>query len=110
MIHSRWRYLGLIVLLGVYFIQAVSAAPYHSVTFDEQYYLTPGYVYLTQHDLRFHHDQNPPLFEAILATPLLARSDIHLPRDHPACQIASRQRVESIVCCREQLKSSRNEQ
>ncbi len=84
---SRWRYLGLVILLGIYFAQPVAASPQHSVTFDEQYHLTPGYVYLTQHDLRFHHDQNPPLFEAILSAPLLARSDIHLPIDHPAYQL-----------------------
>ncbi len=65
----------------------MAASPWHSVTFDEQYHVTPGYVYLTQHDLRFHHDQNPPLFEAILAAPLLARSGIHLPIDHPAYQL-----------------------
>ncbi len=87
MIHSRWRYFGLIVLLGVYVAQVALASPQHSVTFDEQYHLTPGYVYLTQGDLRFHHDQNPPLFEAILAAPLLARSDLHLPIDHPAYQL-----------------------
>ena len=84
---SRWRYLGLVVLLGVYFAQSVAASPWHSVTFDEQYHLTPGYVYLTQRDLRFHHDQNPPLYEAILAAPLLAQSDLHLPIDHPAYQL-----------------------
>ena len=87
MIHSRWRRLGLIALLGLYFAQAVLASPQHSVTFDEQYHITPGYVYLTQGDLRFHHDQNPPLFEAILSAPLLARSDIKLPLDHPAYQL-----------------------
>jgi len=86
---SRWRYLGLIVLLGLYFAQSVAASPVHSVTFDEQYHLTPGYVYLTQRDLRFHHDQNPPLYEAILTAPLLARSDIQLPIDHPAYQLWS---------------------
>ena len=84
---SRWRYLGLVVLLGLYLVQCSAAAPQHSVTFDEQYHLTPGYVYLTQHDLRFHHDQNPPLFEAILSAPLLARSDIQLPIEHPAYQL-----------------------
>ena len=84
---SRWRYLGLVILLGIYFAQCGAASPQHSVTFDEQYHLTPGYVYLTQHDLRFHHDQNPPLYEAILAAPLLARSDIRLPIDHPAYQL-----------------------
>ncbi|HSD83908.1 MAG TPA: glycosyltransferase family 39 protein, partial [Anaerolineae bacterium] len=84
---SRWRYLGLIILLGLYFAQSVAAVPFHSVTFDEQYHLTPGYIYLTQHDLRFHHDQNPPLFEAILTAPLLVRSDIQLPLDHPAYQL-----------------------
>jgi hypothetical protein len=84
---SRWRYFGLVILLGIYLAQSVAASPAHSVTFDEQYHLTPGYVYLTQHDLRFHHDQNPPLFEAILAAPLLARSGIHLPIDHPAYQL-----------------------
>jgi hypothetical protein len=84
---SRWRYLGLVILLGLYFAQSVAASPWHSVTFDEQYHLTPGYVYLTQRDLRFHHDQNPPLFEAILSAPLLARSDIQLPIDHPAYQL-----------------------
>lgn len=87
MIRSRWRYLALIGLLGLYLAQTVLAAPQHSVTFDEQYHLTPGYVYLTQGDLRFHHDQNPPLFEAILTLPLLARSDIHLPLDHPAYRL-----------------------
>ena len=87
MILSRWRYLGLIVLLGSYVAQAMLASPQHSVTFDEQYHLTPGYVYLTQRDLRFHHDQNPPLFEAILAAPLLARSDLRLPIEHPAYQL-----------------------
>ena len=86
---SRWRYLGLVVLLGLYFAQSVAASPWHSVTFDEQYHLTPGYVYLTQRDLRFHHDQNPPLYEAILTAPLLARSDLHLPIDHPAYQLWS---------------------
>jgi hypothetical protein len=84
---SRWRYLGLFILLGLYVVQSIAASPWHSVTFDEQYHLTPGYVYLTQRDLRFHHDQNPPLFEAILAAPLLARSDIQLPIDHPAYQL-----------------------
>jgi hypothetical protein len=86
---SRWRYLGLVILLGLYFAQSVAASPWHSVTFDEQYHLTPGYVYLTQRDLRFHHDQNPPLFEAILSAPLLARSDIQLPVDQPAYQLWS---------------------
>ena len=78
MILSRWCYLGLIVLLGSDVAQAMLASPQHRVTFDEQYHLTPGYVHLTQRDLRFHHDQNPPLFEAILAAPLSARSDLHL--------------------------------
>jgi hypothetical protein len=59
---SRWRYLGLVILLGLYFAQSVASSAWHSVTFDEQYHITPGYVYLTQRDLRFHHDQNPPLF------------------------------------------------
>ncbi len=86
---SRWRYLSLVFLLGLYFAQSIAAAPQHSVTFDEQYHITPGYVYLTQGDLRFHHDQNPPLFEAILSAPLLARSDIQLPIDHPAYQLWS---------------------
>lgn len=86
---SRWRYLGLVFLLGLYFAQSIAAAPRHSVTFDEQYHITPGYVYLTQGDLRFHHDQNPPLFEAILSAPLLTRSDIQLPIDHPAYQLWS---------------------
>ncbi len=80
----RWRLLGLIVLLAAYVIQALAASPYHAVTFDEQYHITPGYVYLKTGDLRFHHDQNPPLFEAILSLPLLFRSDINLPTDHPA--------------------------
>ncbi len=84
---SRWRYLGLVILLGLYFAQSIAASPWHSVTFDEQYHLTPGYVYLTQRDLRFHHDQNPPLFEAILSAPLLIRSDIRLPLDHPAYRL-----------------------
>jgi hypothetical protein len=84
---SRWRYLGVVVLLGLYLAQSVAASPLHSVTFDEQYHLTPGYVYLTQRDLRFHHDQNPPLYEAILAAPLLARSDIQLAIDLPAYQL-----------------------
>jgi hypothetical protein len=75
------------MLLGAYFAQSVAASPRHSVTFDEQYHLTPGYVYLTQRDLRFHHDQNPPLFEAILSAPLLARSDIQLSIEHPAYQL-----------------------
>ncbi len=79
--------MGLIILLGLYFAQSVAASPFHSVTFDEQYHVTPGYVYLTQRDLRFHHDQNPPLFEAILTAPLLIRSDIQLPIDHPAYQL-----------------------
>jgi hypothetical protein len=86
---SRWRYVGLLVLLGAYLAQSVAASPWHSVTFDEQYHLTPGYVYLAQRDLRFHHDQNPPLYEAILAAPLLARGDLHLPSDHPAYQLWS---------------------
>ena len=84
---SRWRYLGLVLLLGLYFTQSIAAAPRHSITFDEQYHITPGYVYLTQGDLRFHHDQNPPLFEAILSAPLLTRSDIKLPIEHPAYQL-----------------------
>ena len=87
MFHSRWRYLGLIVLLGIYLAQTQLAAPRHSVTFDEQYHITPGYVYLNQRDLRFHHDQNPPLYEAILTAPLLTRSDIQLPIEQPAYQL-----------------------
>ncbi|HEY4721485.1 MAG TPA: glycosyltransferase family 39 protein, partial [Anaerolineae bacterium] len=80
----RWRFLGLIVLLGSFFVQAIAASPYNSVTFDEQYHVTPGYVYLKTGDLRFHHDQNPPLFEAIISLPLLLRADLNLPLDHPA--------------------------
>jgi hypothetical protein len=84
---SRWRYLGLLALLGLYVAQSVAASPAHSVTFDEQYHLTLGYVYLAQRDLRFHHNQSPPLSEAILSAPLLARSDIQLPIEHPAYQL-----------------------
>ena len=86
---TRWRLLGLIVLLVIFFAQAAAASPHNAVTFDEQYHLTPGYVYLKTGDLRFHHDQNPPLIESLTALPLLFRSDINLPIDDPAYKLWS---------------------
>jgi len=78
------RALALIVLLGVFFAQAVAASPRNSVTFDEQYHITLGYTYLKTGDLRLHINQSPPLFEIITSLPLRLRSDIALPLDHPA--------------------------
>ena len=76
--------LGLVVLLSLFFLQAALASPRNSVTFDEQYHVTLGTSYLKTGDLRLHRNQSPPLFEIITSLPLLLRSDLNLPLDHPA--------------------------
>ncbi len=78
------RALGLIALLSIFFVQAAAASPHNSVTFDEPYHITLGYAYLKTGDLRLHRNQSPPLFELIASLPLLLRSDLALPLDHPA--------------------------
>jgi len=82
--NTCWRFVGLIVLLGLFCIQAIAASPHNSVTFDEQYHITLGYTYLKTGDLRLHRNQGPPLFELLTSLPLLLRSDLVLPLEHPA--------------------------
>jgi hypothetical protein len=83
---GKWRPIGLIVFLGLFFLQAVAASPHNLVTFDEPLHITLGHFYLKTGDLSFHRSQSPPLslFESTISLPLLLRSDLVLPTDHPS--------------------------
>ena len=49
---SLWEWVLLVLLLGVFGVQALLASPQKSASFDEQYHLTAGYAYLRTGDFR----------------------------------------------------------
>jgi 4-amino-4-deoxy-L-arabinose transferase-like glycosyltransferase len=78
-----WEWLLLLVGLLLFALQAGLSSPQKSAAFDEQYHITRGYAYLKTGDFRmsqFH----PPLLNLLSALPLLGRTDVVLPTDHPA--------------------------
>ena len=70
-------------LLALFTVQALFSSAQKSAAFDEQYHLAAGYAYLKTGDFRMSRS-HPPLINALSALPLLARSDVNLPLEHPS--------------------------
>ena len=79
---KRVPWLGVSALLGLLLAQMALSSARKSATFDEPYHLGAGYAYLRTGDPRLSWE-HPPLVDALAALPLLARSDVVLPLDHP---------------------------
>ena len=61
-----------VILLGLFFAQAVTAIPRLSLTADEPVYMGAGYAFLRSGDLRMATStQHPPLMQELAALPLL---------------------------------------
>jgi len=78
--HTRWMGVGL--LLCLLLAQMAFSSARKSATFDECYHLGAGYAYLRTGDPRLSWE-HPPLVDTLAALPLLLRSDVILPLDHP---------------------------
>lgn len=79
---KRWRWLGVLFLLGLLAAQMAGSSVHKSAAFDEPYHLAAGYAYLRTSDPRPSWE-HPPLVDGLAALPLLLRSDVVLPLDHP---------------------------
>jgi hypothetical protein len=84
-----WEWVLLALLILPFAGQALSGSPQKSASFDEQYHLTAGYSYLRTGDFRLA-TTHPPLAGMVAALPLLWRSDINLPLDHPLWEQGNR--------------------
>jgi hypothetical protein len=78
-----WEWLLLAAGLILFAIQAGLSSPQKSAAFDEEYHLAAGYAYLRTGDFRLSRS-HPPLINVLSALPLLWRSDVVLPIEHPA--------------------------
>lgn len=81
--YRRWEWALLAGLLILFAAQALFSSPHKSAAFDEQYHLAAGYAYVKTGDFRMSRS-HPPLINVLSALPLLTRSDIHLPLQHPS--------------------------
>ncbi|MCK4316895.1 MAG: glycosyltransferase family 39 protein, partial [Anaerolineae bacterium] len=79
---KQLRWVGVPFLLGLLAAQMFSSSVRKSATFDEPYHLAAGYAYLRTGDPRLSWE-HPPLVDGLAALPLLLRSDVVLPLDHP---------------------------
>ena len=69
---NDWHRLIALMLIGVFFAQAVVTAPQLSLTADEPVYMGAGYAFLRTADLRMATAaQHPPLMQELVALPLL---------------------------------------
>jgi hypothetical protein len=69
---TRWQRLIAAALMGIFFVQAVTAVPQLSLTADEPVYMGAGYAFLRSGDLRMAiSTQHPPLMQEFAALPLL---------------------------------------
>lgn len=84
-----WEWLLLAAALLIFAAQAGASSQVKSAIFDEQYHLAAGYSYLRTGDPRLATN-HPVLIGVLAALPLLARSDIVLPLDHPSWQAGDR--------------------
>ena len=78
----RWEWLLLALVLSIFAAQALLSSPVKSASFDEEYHLMRGYAYLRTGDFRMS-TSHPPLINLLSALPLLTRSDVTLPVEHP---------------------------
>lgn len=83
----RWRWLGVLLLLGLLLAQMGFSSVRKSATFDEAYHLGAGYAYLRTGEPRLNWE-HPPLIDTLAALPLLLRSDVVLPLDRPTWERA----------------------
>jgi hypothetical protein len=79
----NWQYALAVLLLWVFFAQAVTSMVKKSPTVDEQVHLMRGYVYVKTGELPFQLG-HPILANALNALPLLALNDLPLPDDDAA--------------------------
>lgn len=79
---KQLRWVGVPFLLGLLAAQMFSSSVRKSATFDEPYHLAAGYAYLRTGDPRLSWE-HPPLIDGLAALPLLLRSDVVLPLNHP---------------------------
>lgn len=77
----------LVGMLILFAAQALYSSPQKSAAFDEEYHLAAGYAYLRTGDFRMSRS-HPPLINALSALPLLGRTDINLPLEHPSWEAA----------------------
>jgi hypothetical protein len=84
---KRLRWPGVSLLLCLLLAQMAFSSLRKSATFDEPYHLGAGYAYLRTGDPRLSWE-HPPLVDGLAALPLLLRSDVVLPLDHPTWEQA----------------------
>ncbi len=77
----------LVGMLALFAAQALYSSPQKSAALDEEYHLAAGYAYLKTGDIRMSRS-HPPLINVLSALPLLGRSDVTLPLDHPSWEAA----------------------
>lgn len=82
-----WEWALLVGMLALFAAQALFSSPQKSAAFDEEYHLAAGYAYLKTGDFRMSRS-HPPLINALSALPLLGRSAVTLPLDHPSWEAA----------------------
>jgi hypothetical protein len=72
-----------VLLLGLFILQAVTSLQRKFTTFDEPFYLVGGYSYLVTGDTRMVNRYHPPLAQVLVALPLL-RLGLSSPTKDPA--------------------------
>jgi len=87
--HDAWIILTATLLLGLLFVQAMTAIPRLSITFDEDVHISTGYAILRTGDLRLVED-HPPLLEMWMSWPLLLSSQVPEPEDVPTWGLGDR--------------------
>lgn len=78
-----WEWLFLALALLFFAAQSGFSSLQKSATFDEEYHITSGYVYLKTGDTRLRLG-HPLLMNVLSALPLLADKEIVLPLDNPS--------------------------
>ncbi len=90
MLKKNIHYLAAVILLWLFFVQAVRGAVVASITFDEGPHLATGYATLRTGDFRLQPVHiHPPLANALAAAPLLLDPSLPDPRSIPGWEIAS---------------------
>ena len=87
------------VILLFLLAQLILCARSKSATFDEQFHIIRGLIYLRTGDLRFMRE-HPPLIESLIALPLALDSGIVLPFSDPSWQRADKHTFSDLVVWR----------
>ncbi|MGC9399128.1 MAG: phospholipid carrier-dependent glycosyltransferase [Anaerolineae bacterium] len=92
---GRWRQWAALLLMLVFFAQALTAAEQLSMTIDEGLHVTSGYTILRTGDYRLV-EEHPPLVKMWAALPLLPITDLPDPRALPPWNAAAAPTTDSL--------------